>query len=300
MVKYWGEKSLRRTKDYLGNFLFILPVIIFFSLFSLYPILRTIHLSLFKWDGMSPNMEWVGLRNFRIIFSGDPQWWISLGNAFKLAFIAVVVMQSFSLLLAFLVERGAKAEGLYKVVYYIPTILSPLVVGYIWKWIFDPYGGIINYLLEVIGLGTLTRAWLSDPVFSLLAVSVSSMWSGFGYSFLLFLAGLKGISREIIESAMVDGANGRQILLRIVVPILRPVITVVTILTVLGAMQMFPLVVAMTNGGPGFSTQVPVMTIYNECFRSHNYGYASALSTLFGLVLLILSMLQIEAARRNN
>ncbi|HBR30321.1 MAG TPA: hypothetical protein DD789_12890, partial [Firmicutes bacterium] len=146
MVKYWGEKSLRRTKDYLGNFLFILPVIIFFSLFSLYPILRTIHLSLFKWDGMSPNMEWVGLRNFRIIFSGDPQWWISLGNAFKLAFIAVVVMQSFSLLLAFLVERGAKAEGLYKVVYYIPTILSPLVVGYIWKWIFDPYGGILNYL----------------------------------------------------------------------------------------------------------------------------------------------------------
>lgn len=298
MTKSWGGISCKRYLEYFGNYLFILPTVLFFSLFSLYPILRTIHLSMFKWDGISPHMEWVGLRNFKIIFTADAQWWISMWNALKLAIIAVLVMQSISLLLAFLVERGAKAQGFYKVVYYIPTILSPIVVGYIWKWIYDPYGGILNYVLSAIGLGNLSRAWLSDPTLSLFAVSVASMWSGFGYSFLLFLAGLKGISKEVTEAAYVDGANSRQTLFRVIIPMLRPVLTVVTILTILGAMQMFPLVVAMTNGGPGFSTQVPVMTIYNECFGSYNYGYASALSTLFGLTLLVLSMLQIEVSRR--
>ncbi len=288
----------RCLTDYTGNFLFILPTILFFGAFSLYPILRTIQLSLFKWDGMSPVKQWVGFRNFQIIFSADPNWWTAMGNAAKFAILGVVVMQSFSLLLAFLVVRGVKAEPFYKVVFYIPTILSAMVVGYIWKWIYDPSGGVLNFVFKSIGLSGLNRAWLSDPYVSLYAVSLASMWAGFGYSFLLFLAALKGISNDILEAAKVDGAGGRQTFWLIIIPLLRPVLTVVTILTTLGAMQLFPLVVAMTNGGPGFSTQVPVMTIFNECFQNHNYGYASALSVIFGLTLLIISMAQIELAKR--
>lgn len=290
----------QKVTDYLGNYLFLLPVVVFFSAFSLYPIIRTFHMSLYKWDGMAPVMEWVGLRNFRLIFTTDRIWWISMWNAVKFALLGVIIMQSFSLILAFMVDRGAKAAGFYKVVFYIPTILSAMVVGYIWKWIYDPYGGILNHLLSMIGLPHLTKAWLSDPSYSLISVSIASMWSGFGYSFLYFLAALKGISQEIYEAARVDGARSWQVLTRITLPMLRPVITVITILTILGAMQLFPLVAAMTNGGPGFSTQVPVMTIYTECFKNHNYGYAGAMSVIFGLILLVISLVQIEFSKRYN
>jgi ABC-type sugar transport system permease subunit len=284
--------------DCCGNFMFIVPTIFFFGAFSLYPIIRTIQLSLYKWDGISPEKLWVGLRNFEIIFTADPNWWTAMWNATKFAILGVLVMQSFSLLMAILVDKGAKAESFYKVVYYIPTILSPMVVGYVWKWIYDPYGGVLNFILKQIGASGLSRAWLSDPVTSLFAVSLASIWAGFGYSFLLFLAALKGIPAEVYEAAKVDGANAWQAIRRVVLPMLRPIMTVVTILTILGAMQLYPLVAAMTNGGPGFSTQVPVMTIFNECFQSHHYGYASALSILFGVILLIISMAQIELSKR--
>lgn len=290
-------KISHKTFDYIGNSLFILPTIFFFGAFSLYPILRTVQLSLFKWDGMAPEKIWVGLRNFQIIFTLDPNWWTAMWNAAQFALLGIIVMQSFSLLMAFLVDKGARAENFYKAVFYIPTILSPMVVGYVWKWIYDPYGGVLNNLLKSFEAG-FSKAWLSDPLTSLYAVSLASIWAGFGYSFLLFLAALKGIPEELYEAAKVDGANGLQTFFRVVIPMLRPVLTVVTILTILGAMQLFPLVAAMTNGGPGFSTQVPVMTIYNECFQNHNYGYASALSVLFGLTLLIISMAQIELSKR--
>ncbi len=291
------SKVWSRITDYAGSYLFILPTVFFFGAFSLYPIVRTIYLSLFKWDGMAATKEWVGFRNFYVIFKADPTWWTAMWNATKFALLGVVVMQSFSLLLAYLVDRGVKGENLYKVVFYIPTILSAMVVGYVWKWIYDPYGGVLNFFLTSIGLESVSRAWLSDPIISLYAVSFASIWAGFGYSFLLFLAGLKGIPHEVFEAAKVDGANGWQTFLKVVFPMLRPVMTVVTILTILGAMQLYPLVVAMTNGGPGFSTQVPVMTIFNECFQNHNYGYASALSVIFGIILLIISIAQIKLAK---
>lgn len=292
------SKTWNRLKDYCGNYLFILPVVLIFAAFSLYPILRTIQLSLYKWNGIDPQMTWVGLQNFYVIFAMDPNWWTAMWNATKFAILGVLVMQSLSLGLAFLVDRRSKQSDFYKAVYYIPTILSPMVVGYVWKWIYDPNGGVLNFLLDKVGLHILTRSWLSDPALALFAVSAASIWAGFGYSFVLFLAGLKGISAEIYEAAKVDGANGWKQFCYITLPMLRPILTVVTILTILGAMQLFPLVDAMTNGGPGFATQVPVKSIYDECFKNYHYGYASAYSVIFGLILLIISMTQMEISRR--
>lgn len=299
MAQHFTEsKTWNRMKDYCGNYLFILPVVLIFSAFSLYPILRTIQLSLFKWNGIDPHMTWVGLQNFYVIFTMDPNWWTAMWNATKFAILGVLIMQSLSLGLAFLVDRRGKSSDFYKAVYYIPTILSPMVVGYIWKWIYDPNSGVLNFILDKVGLHILTRSWLSDPELALFAVSAASIWAGFGYSFVLFLAGLKGIPAEIYEAARVDGANGWKQFWCVTLPMLRPVLTVVTILTILGAMQLFPLVDAMTKGGPGFATQVPVMSIYNECFQNYHYGYASAYSVIFGLILLVISMAQMEISKR--
>jgi ABC-type sugar transport system permease subunit len=294
------QKRWRQTKDYAGNFLFILPALLVFAVFSLYPILSTVYLSLFKWNGIEPTRTWVGLRNFQLIFTYDPNWWTAMGNAAKFAILGVVVMQSCSLCLAYLVDRGVRGSEFYKVVFYIPTILSPMVVGYVWKWIYDPASGILNFFLAQTGLAFLSRSWLSDLSTALYAVSATSIWSGFGYSFVFFLAALKGIAPELPEAARVDGANSWQTLRHITLPLLRPVLTVVTILTILGAMQMFPLIEAMTGGGPGFATQVPVKSIYDECFKGYHYGYASAYSVIFGLTMLIISLFQLEIAKRYN
>lgn len=295
-----GRFSRRRRAEIITAYLFILPTLVLFSVFSVYPFARTVELSFTDWDGLSKTFDGVGLDNYFAAFR-DSVWWGSIWNGLILAAVALVLMQGLGLLLAIAVDRKIVGQTIYRTVFYIPPILSGIVVATIWKWLYEPNNGVINSTLESIGLGDLAQPWLGNPATALWAISLVSIWQGVGYPFLLFLAGLQGISSEIYEAAKMDGASGAQIFRTITIPLLRPVIGIVSVLTFLGAMQTFNLVIAMTGGGPGYATEVPILHIYRAAFGgSPDFGYASALSIIFGVMLFGVSMISLYMTRRSG
>ncbi len=290
---YWKE-----TKRNWEAYFFVLPALTIFLIFGLYPFLETFRISFFEWDGISSNPIWVGLNNYVDIFTQNKVWWNSVGHALFIAVFALVGQNILALFLAVLVDRDIRAKNFYRLIFYIPPVLSLIVVGLIWRFIFNYEYGILNYWLRLIGLENITRPWLADPNTALIAVAIVQSWQGLGNAFLLFLAGLQVIPVELYEAAQVDGANAWKRFLHVTIPSLIPVATLVFILTLLGTMQTFPLVIAMTNGGPGFHTEVPVTRIYKMAFESYHFGYATAQAVILGIMLLILSLGQLKLSKR--
>jgi ABC-type sugar transport system permease subunit len=172
------------------------------------------------------------------------------------------------------------------------------VVGLIWNWIYQGEYGLLNAVLDRIGLGSYRHAWLAEPRTALSALAVVHMWKGFGWGFIILLAGLQGIPRELYEAARVDGAGEIKIFWKITVPLMVPVFILVSVLTVLGTMQMYDLVITTTRGGPGFHTEVPMKRIIDEISPGSHLGYACALGVVFGAALLIISVIQIQLSKR--
>lgn len=272
----------------------ISPVIALYLVFSAYPFLRTVQLSLSDWDGLSPTLNVIGLDNYRRLF-GDRLWWISMRNGFLLAIVAIILMQGIGLALAVALDRRIRGQNIYRALFYIPPTLSAIVVAIVWKWIYAPYGG----AADALGIAG-NPALLGNSSTALWAVSAASIWAGVGTPFLLFLAGLQNVPRELYEAAKVDGAGAGRTLRSITLPLLRPVLGLVTVLTFLGAMQLFNLVIAMTGGGPGYATEVPILHIYREAFEFGNFGYACAMSIAFGLMLGLLSLVALRITRQDN
>jgi raffinose/stachyose/melibiose transport system permease protein len=277
--------------------LFIWPALAFYCLFSVYPFARTILLSFTNWDGLSDHYSFVGWTNY-ITALHDNIWWESMVHGAFFAVTALVIMNGLGLILALAVDGTRRGQTTYRAVFYLPPILSGVVVGIIWKWLYEPYGGPINTLLGSIGMSNMAHAWLGDSQTAIWAVAITSMWQGVGYPFLLFLAALQGVPEELYEAGRIDGANSWHLFRHITVPFLIPVGGIVSVLTILGAMQIFNLVVAMTNGGPGYATEVPVLHIYREAFSSFHFGYATALSMIFGAILFVISYIQLHISRR--
>jgi len=242
-------------------------------------------------------MQFVGLSNFKNALFHDPAWWISLKNAGFLTILALGVQNVMALILALIVDREIKGKNFYRVVFYLPPVLSGIVVGLLWNWIFDGSHGLLNHGLESLGITHWSRAWLADPKTALLAVSVIHMWKGFGWGFVILLAGLQAIPRELHEAARVDGANEWAIFRKLTIPLMLPVFFLVSILTILGTMQIFDIIVSTTNGGPGYHTEVPITRILAAMVGSSRFGYACSLGILFGLILLSVSMVQMKLSK---
>jgi len=280
------------------NSLFVLPAAGLFFVFSLYPFYKVFQLSLFEWDGIATTMRFVGLNNYWDVITRNPSWWISIKNAGIITFLALTVQNSLALGLAWAVDRNIRGGNIYRVIFYLPPILSGIVVGLIWNWIFEGNYGLLNHWLTSMGLGDYTRAWLADPKTALLSVATIHMWKGFGWGFIILLAGLQNIPRELYESARVDGAGEFQIFWKITVPLMVPVFVLVSILTILGTMQIFDLIVATTGGGPGYNTEVPMTRLVAVMLGSGRLGYACSMGVFFGLLLLALSLVQMKVGKR--
>ncbi len=286
-----------RFRDTFTTYLFVLPAIILFSLFSLIPFFKVFQLSVFEWDGISTHMTFVGLSNFVNAIFHDIPWRISMTNAGLVTLLALTLQNLLALVLAMIVDREIEGKNFYRVVFYLPPVLSGIVVGLVWNWIFDGSHGLLNHALHGIGLGGWSRAWLADPKTAIYAVAIIHMWKGFGWGFVILLAGLQAIPRELNEAAKVDGAGEWTIFSKITVPLMLPVFFLVSILTILGTMQIFDIIVSTTNGGPGYHTEVPITRILAAMVGSSRFGYACSLGILFGLVLLAVSMVQMRLSK---
>lgn len=288
--------NLQKIRNILGNYFFVLPALLLFFTFSLYPFFNMFQLSVTDWDGISPTMNYVGLENFKDIFTDNAVFWLSMKNAFYITFLALTVQNLLALFLALLCDRDIRGGNVYRVIFYLPPVLSGIVVGLIWNWIYDGNYGLLNHFLSFIGLGDLSRAWLSDSKTALIGVSVIHMWKGFGWGFVILLAGLQSIPRDLYEAARVDGANSWIVFKNITVPLMIPVFILVSILTILGTMQVFDIIIATTGGGPGYHTEVPMTRILASMFAS-KFGYAAAMGVIFGVILLVISMVQIRVSK---
>jgi ABC-type sugar transport system permease subunit len=305
-VNLWGLKtwkdlgaafSRKNREETLMGYFFILPAVALFLVFGVYPFYRTITISFTDWDGISNAYNQIGFQNYLTMFS-DQLWWRSLVNGLFFSWTAIVFMNGIALLLALAVDRKIKGQTIYRSLFYIPTILSGVVVAIIWKWLYQPIGGPLNQILGSIGLASLQTAWLASSKTVLWAISIASMWASIGSPFLLFLAGLQSVPIELYEAARIDGGNDWQLFRYITVPFLVPVTAIITVLTFLGAMQIFNIVLTMTSGGPGFASEVPILHIYREGFKLYDFGYASALSMTFGILLFGISIFQLWLSRK--
>ena len=285
-----------KLRSSLENYLFVLPAVAMFATFGVYPFLKVFQLSVYEWDGIRPQMTFVGLANFWDVFVHNKIWWRSIWNAAYITLLALTFQNVLALLLALACDRGIRGGQIYRVIFYLPPVLSGIVVGLIWSWIYDGNYGLLNHWLKVIGLEGLTRSWLSEPQTALTSVAIIHMWKGFGWGFVIFLAGLQNIPRELYEAARVDGANAWQIFKEVTIPMMIPVFVLVAILTILGTMQIFDIIISTTGGGPGYHTEVPVTRIYATMVGGQ-FGYACAEGIVFGVLLLLVSLVQMKIGK---
>lgn len=287
-----------RIKSTLENYLFVLPAVAIFAIFYIIPFIWVFQLGLHEWDGILPTKTFVGLQNFKEIIFQDKIWWQSMRNAGWITLIALAFQNVLAFLLAWACDREIRLKNFYRLIFFIPPVLSEVVVGLVWQWILDGNYGLFNSWLVKLGLGQLARNWLADPATALNTVAIIHSWKGFGWGFLIFLAGLQTIPRELYEAARVDGANAWHSFKNITIPLMVPVIIVVAILTVLGTMQAFVLIIAMTGGGPAYHTQVPVLRILASMRGSSRFGYACAQGISFGVILVAISFIQYRFSKR--
>lgn len=287
-------------KEKTVNLMFILPALLLFLVFNFYPLLRTFQLSFYQWNGIDKDMVFVGFAQYKDILFNNPAFWKSMLNAGYVTILALTLQNGLALLLALLVNRQIKGENIYRVIFFLPPVLSGIVVGLIWKFVYDGNFGILNHWLISLGFTDFKDfAWLSEIKTALSSVAVVHMWKGFGYGFIILLAGLQTIPNELYEAAEVDGADKWQQFKHITVPCMIPVFTIVTILTILGSMQIFDLIYSMTRGGPAGYTHVPITKIY-EYMSNGEFGYSTAMAIIFGMVLLFVSFGQLYVSKKFN
>lgn len=291
-----------KIRDTLENYAFVLPAITIFTIFYIIPFFWVFQLGLSDWDGILPTKIFIGLNNFKEIIFQDRSWWQSMGNAGWITLIALTFQNALAFLLALACDREMKMKNFYRVVFFIPPVLSEIVVGMVWRFIINDVDGanVINRILINIGLPQLVHSWLNDPKTALTTVAIVHSWKGFGWGFLIFLAGLQTIPRELYEAARVDGANAWQRFTGITIPLMIPVIVLVAILTVLGTMQAFALIIGLVGGELAGHTSVPVLRILASMRGSSRFGYACAQGITFGVVLVLISFIQYRFSQKGK
>ncbi|MFA6383974.1 MAG: sugar ABC transporter permease [Candidatus Omnitrophota bacterium] len=289
-----------RLRDTLENYLFVLPAVAIFTIFYILPFIWVFQFSFFDWDGISPAKVFIGFDNFKEILFQDPSWWRSMVNVSWITFIALTFQNALAFMLALACDREMKMKNFYRVIFFIPPVLSEMVVGMVWSFIISDVSGanIINRFLISIGLGQFAHNWLSDPNTALTTVAVIHSWKGFGWGFLLFLAGLQTIPRELYEAARVDGANAWEQFKNITIPLMIPVATMVVILTILGTMQSFVLIRGLVGGEFAGHTSVPVLRILASMQGSSRFGYACSQGITFGVLLVTISFIQNKVSQK--
>lgn len=281
----------RLLGDKKAIFLFIFPTFVIFTVIIIVPIFFSIYYSTLDWNGFDQGI-FVGFKNYVNLFKnnidGFPK---SVGNSFLLAILSVGIQLPIALILALTLSRGVKGEKTFRTVYFIPVIISTVIIGQLWSRIYNPDYGLLNTVLRSIGLDALAGRWLADPKQALGSVFAVIVWQYIGYHMLLMYAAAKAISPDIYESALIDGANEFAIATRITIPLMKPIIRTCIIFAVTGSFKSFDLIYTMTGGGPLHATEVPTTLMYTTIFFKYQYGYGSAMAIFIILECLVFTII---------
>jgi raffinose/stachyose/melibiose transport system permease protein len=287
----------RRLQDTLLIALFLLPALILFLLFVIYPIFRSIYFSLYDWNGLGPAVDFVGLQNFKNILT-DQVFLKAIGNVVLIIVFSVGLQLPLALALAVLVGRNLPGRGLFRTIFFMPYILSEINVAIMWMLLYnpDPDRGLLNAIVVLFGAKPV--GWLSNTNIVLLAVFAALTWKYFGFHMLLYLAGLQNIPLELEEAARIDGANSFQNFYHITLPLLGSTIHTSVYLSVLGSIQQFILVWIMTKGGPVNASEMLATYMYRFGFVRFQLGYGSAVAIYMFILCLIFSLIYQRLTRQ--
>ncbi len=273
--------------------------LLLYGVFVLLPSLAGLGYSFTDWSAYSTDIHWVGLANFATIFQPNSEYLGAILNTVIFTIATIILKTVIALALAVLLTSGLRLAYMYRALIYLPALLPMVAVGIVFKSILDPNVGLLNSTLQSIGLGFLAQQWLTDVRLALWSVIGVDTWKGVGYIMVIIIAGLVAIPREYYEVAKIDGASGWQAFLYITLPLLKPVLAVTTVLNLLYALRVFDIVYVLTNGGPGYATDTVYTAIFNA-FSLGQWGVATALSTVFLIVMLALGFVVLRVFRRSE
>lgn len=267
---------------------FTLPYFIFFGAFVAYPLLFSIVLLFHRWNVITP-MEWVGLKNFERLLH-DPLFFKAIWNTLRFLLIHIPLQIVVAIGFAVLLNSQIRFRGFFRAVYFLPVVVSGVVVTILWQQLYAFDSGLLNRMLTIIGISKVP--WLIDPNVAMPSVAIMATWKNVGIYIILFLVGLQNIPHELYESASIDGATSARKFFRITLPMLNPTIVVVMVLSTIGGFSLFIEPYVLTGGGPMQSTLSAVLYIYNQAFYFGHMGYASTLGFVFALIILAVVLLQ--------
>ncbi|MGI9254164.1 MAG: carbohydrate ABC transporter permease [Thermomicrobiales bacterium] len=279
--------------------LFLLPSLALYLTFVVNPFIQSISFSLTDWNGASKMKEFVGLANYGELVR-DPLFWGALRHNIVWVIIGTLVPLIIGMGLAHMLWTRPRGFTLFRTVYFLPHVLLSTVIGIIWAWIYNPIFGILNKGLDAVGLQSVSRGWLGDPDTALLAVLAAAIWGTVGFVFVILLAGLQNVSRDLLEAATLDGASGWQKFRDVTIPEMANVLNVVTALLLIGGFAVFDLVYVMTGGGPNNASQTLSTYTYEQAFAQNRVGYGAALSLVMTGISLVAALVFMRLRERGE
>lgn len=289
-------KSGFRRRQTIEAWIILTPILIYFSIFFLFPVVTNFYVSFTRWNGIVGTPVWVGLKNYMQYLR--PPYSLIISNTLLFAMGILLIQTALAFFIAILLDQKVKGRGLFRALFYIPTLTSAAVTAQVAFAFISPFDGVLNSGLQMFGRPIVI--WTINAMWMRTFIIVYSIWRGVGGPVVLFLAALQGIHREIYEAAMVDGASGKDMMFHITMPLLRPMIIFVLITGMIGSFQIFEAVLLMSKGGPANQTNVMLLQIYNDAFVNTNIGLASAGSMIMAILLLGFSITNMRIMNRGQ
>jgi raffinose/stachyose/melibiose transport system permease protein len=279
----------RRGRDRLLTIaLFLLPAVVLYGVFVVVPVAQAIYYSFYKWNGLTPLTDWIGLGNYERALA-DPTFQGAMTHNVVIIVLSLAVQIPFALGLALMLNRRFRGRTVLRLIFFAPYVIAEVITGVVWSLLLQP-GGLADGVLHAVGLGSLYQPWLADPSTVLIALFFAISWKYFGFHMILMLAGLQGIPRELDEAAAIDGATRRQAIRYVTIPLLGPTIRVSVFLSVIGALQLFDLVWVTTQGGPVNASNTMATYLFDWGFRRFQLGYGSAVAVILFVFALIVAL----------
>jgi glucose/mannose transport system permease protein len=277
----------RFTRETMVTLLFVLPSLVLVGYFVYALIGWNVLVSLTDWKGLAPSYNIVGFGQYVTLFR-DQEFLTSLTNNLILILLFVPSSLALGLFLAILLDSKVRGEGVFRSIFLLPFSLSYVITGTLWLWMYNPKEGVINTLLQKIGLGVLQPGWITDPNIALACVVLAIVWQFSGYTMLIFSAGIKSIPESQVMAAEVDGATGLNLYRRVVIPQLKTSVLSAFVVLMIFALKVFDFIYVLTGGGPGYSTYVVPLLMFRDTFRMDQYAYGAAMATLLFLLALVI------------
>jgi len=289
-------------RDNTQAILMIAPMVISFFVFTYYPILYIIRYSFFHFDGF--RSSWAGIDNFVRIFTRDMMFWSSLGNTLVLTGVTVFIQIPLALTLAYLLSQGLKGSGFYRIMLFLPTIISTAITGLVFSLLFATFGGVVNDMF--VGVGVLGQPvnWLGQRWTAMFVLGVATTWSFIGINIIFFLMALQSVPKDLYECVTLDGAGGWKKFWHVTLPMIAPIFRIVLLNAVVGSLRLADLVLASTNGGPHGQTEVVMTYVFKFFFgldgRRQEIGYASAMSFVTAIILALITFIYLKSSKKMN